>query len=175
MRRGRRLLLPLILLGIGTYLLIGCIPIPGSHKPRGNQRPESYIGGATSSKPLRLGYSTLADVSGLLGQPRFVSVATGDAVYAYTVNTVTLIWPLCFYADPQYDARFLVVHFGSDGRLERYTVYKTLDKVRQTVPDLGPALPPVQRNMTVSPKPPATNDPNAPPRDAVPYRTVPGQ
>src|SRR5438045_3571446 len=54
--------LPCLLLALGVYLLIGCIPIPATHllQPSGRPRPEFYVGDKTD-KPVQIGHTHIVD------------------------------------------------------------------------------------------------------------------
>ena len=130
----RKLLVPLILLIVGVYVLIGCIPIPGNFKKDGKQpRPESQIGELNSDKPIKIRGSTSEQVSAYLGQPTMVSRDGGIAVYSYMINDVTVLWPLCFYGQKQFSDRHLLLRFGPEGRLESFKTFKDLSKLNREI------------------------------------------
>ena len=130
----RKLIAPLLLLITGVYVLIGCIPIPGNFKKGGTQpRPESQIGALNSDKPIKLRGSTSGQVAELLGPPTMVSRDGGIAVYSYSINDVSIFWPLCFATDKQYSPRHLLLRFGPEGRLESFKTFKDLSKLNQEI------------------------------------------
>jgi hypothetical protein len=121
----KRLALPIALVGVGTYALIGCIPLPGSYRPtEGGPRPEERIGDRSSKKPIRLGIATREQVESILGPPKPGLSNAGVAVYEYRVVTGTVIWPLCFTATRQTGERALRLQYGADGTLQRFSVQK---------------------------------------------------
>ena len=121
----KRLALPIALVGVGTFALIGCIPRPGSFRPtEGGQRPEERIGNASSRKPIRLGIASRAHVESILGPPKPGLSTERSAVYEYSVVTGTVVWPLCFTATRQTGDRALRLEYGPDGTLERFSVHK---------------------------------------------------
>jgi hypothetical protein len=123
-------LVPTVLAATGAALLIGCVPLPGRYKLKGGQpRPESYIGNASTRKPVRVAESTSAGVRALLG-PADASTPDGRVlVYYYRVDTLYWFSPLCpgGYLDNdmrKYEQRFLLLRFGRDDKLESFKVYK---------------------------------------------------
>lgn len=121
---------PLVFIAAGVYLLIGCIPLPGSRQRiDGQERPERAIGDPDSSKPLRLNRSMLADVATRLGPPRFSTPDRRLVAYHYEIHAGTIVLPLCFHAEQMLASRFLVVRFGPTGILESYKVYKGLNEI----------------------------------------------
>ena len=126
----KRLALPIALVGVGTFALIGCIPLPGDFRNEdGGPRPEERIGKAGSERPLALGHSTLDRVVAVLGP---WSEATADervVSYRYRVRTGTLVLPLCFMAETTTGYRHLVLRFGDSGALESFKVYRNADAI----------------------------------------------
>ena len=115
--RVARLTLPALLALSGVAFLMGCIPIPVYRTPDGKPRPESYIGKPGSSKPLKVGRSTLDDVLRVLGQPS--EEQRGNTIdYQYGINTI--FWFPCFI---ETGYRLLRLDFDDRGILRGYHVY----------------------------------------------------
>jgi hypothetical protein len=115
--RPTRFVPPLLLALSGVAFLIGCIPIPIYRTPDGKPRPESYIGKPGSSKPLKVGRSTLGDVLRVLGQPS--EEQRGNTIdYHYGINTI--FWFPCWL---QNEGRLLRLEFDDRGVLRGYKVY----------------------------------------------------
>lgn len=88
----KRLALPIALVGVGTFVLIGCIPLPGSYRPTtGGPRPEERIGNASSEKPIRVGFATRGQVESVLGPPNPGMSTNRVAVDDYRVVTGTQV------------------------------------------------------------------------------------
>lgn len=118
------------LAAIGVYLLIGCIPLPGDfRKEDGGPRPEERIGKAGDDRPLALGHSTLSRVVAVLGPWSDATADQRAVAYRYTVRTGTIVFPLCFMAEPVSGGRLLVLRFGDDGALQSFKVYGDSDEV----------------------------------------------
>jgi outer membrane protein assembly factor BamE (lipoprotein component of BamABCDE complex) len=138
MTRYRGILLPAALLGLAIYVLIGCIPVPGNYKPAGGkERPESNIGlRPDAKKPLHLRISTREQVRYVLGEPTFATPDGRAWGFSYSVNTMSVFWPLCFFwgVQPTYDPRHLLIHFDDDGKLRSYQVYKNIPAMMKDAP-----------------------------------------
>lgn len=92
-------------------------PDPHLSTPDGKPRPESYIGKPGSSKPLKVGRSTLGDVLRVLGQPS--EEQRGNTIdYHYGINTI--FWFPCWL---QNEGRLLRLEFDDRGVLRGYKVY----------------------------------------------------
>jgi hypothetical protein len=135
----RRFLLPASLLGVGIYLLIGCIPLPGSFKPAGGkERPEKLIGRTDSQKPVTFGGSNWEQAAFYLGHPMFATQDRSATVHQYAVHTGTLWYPLCFWAgelgaSKKYGSRYLLLRYNDQGKLRSFKVYKDLPQLRADV------------------------------------------
>jgi hypothetical protein len=127
--RLRRVLLPILVAGAGVYLLIGCIPLPGNFKPTRGERPETRIGKADSDRPIRIGRTTRQGVREVLGLPAAATPDQRVVAYSYSVNTMTILWPLCFRAEPVRGSRYLVLRFDEADLLESFNVYKQLNEI----------------------------------------------
>jgi hypothetical protein len=138
----RRFLMPAALVGAGIYLLIGCIPFPGNYKASGKkERPEKLIGPADSTKPVRIGQAGWDQAIVYLGQPLFAAAGRSITVHQYQVNTTTSWSPLCFWtASKEYRPRYLLMRFDEQGKLESFSIYRDLRKLRT---DVGVPLDPV--------------------------------
>jgi len=127
----RAIILPALLLILGVYVLIGCIPMPGDFKqPDGRPRPEKFIGKLNSDMPIKLGGSTYGQVTGALGLPALASSDHSTAVYTYEINDVNNLANLCFLGEHGWALRHLLLRFAPDGRLQSFKTYKNLDQLR---------------------------------------------
>jgi hypothetical protein len=89
-----------VAIGLGVYLLVGCIYIPlPEHKVGDGKDFRDLVGEAHSTRPIRAGIARSA-VERLLGKPEHVS--SDGRVIRYTIYTEKsfVIWPLCFSAGP---------------------------------------------------------------------------
>jgi hypothetical protein len=119
----RRSLLPLALTGLGLWLLIGCIYIPGRDKVEpGEHDPRPHVGRRNSDRPLRVAAATRADVHALLGLPNAVSGDGRSWVYKWNARNGSWAMPLCFTSEPAWRHYSLRLDFGDDGRLKRFDV-----------------------------------------------------
>lgn len=120
-----RIVLPASLAGVGMYLLVGCIPVPGSFQPSsGEPRPEARIGGPAGTRPLKLTRSTREDVLYVLGPLGEITPDGRTLVYDYFVVGSYWVMPLCFYAVPMQTNRSLRIDFDDAGVLRSFKVYK---------------------------------------------------
>jgi hypothetical protein len=149
--RVKRLILPLLLLASGTYLLVGCIPLPGNYKTSDDSaRPESKIGKPGSAKPVRLGETEWNDVIAALGEPDHADQSV--MVYQYDVHTFTWFFAPCFFLgdyalDKTYADRFLLLRFDEQKKLKSYRVFKDENDLRKAVPTFTSQEDPIERRM----------------------------
>jgi hypothetical protein len=131
----RAIILPALLLIVGVYVLIGCIPMPGDFKqPSGQPRPEKLIGTLNSGKPIKVGDSTYGEAIQILGPPAMASSDHSTAVYTYEINDVNNLANLCFGGQRGWAPRHLLLRFAPDGRLQSFKTYKNLDQLRHDAP-----------------------------------------
>jgi hypothetical protein len=136
MKRWRRIAMPALLLSIGIYLLIGCIPIPATrqYQPDNTLRPEHLVG---RGKPIELGKTGIVDAFVLLSRqvkdapvdyPNLDdrnlarwSISSNHHRFAicYEVRTLTWIIPLCFQIEPESELRWLVLDVNDVGIVTR--------------------------------------------------------
>src|SRR3954468_2625727 len=121
MRRIRRVLLPMLLIGVGITMLAGCFYIPWSDKvPPGERDAGQYLGEADSDRPLRVGEATKQDVLRVAGYPN--GGGGNSWVYEWSAQNGGWFQPLCFRIDPAWRDYTLTVEFGSNGRIKRFYV-----------------------------------------------------
>ncbi len=120
----RRFVLPATLIGLGVFLLVGCIYIPTFNGVKTGQNYSKKVGDAKSRKPVRVGRSTFEDVLRILGAPSATKPGDEALAYAWTVQTGVAIWPLCFHAEPINGYRTLVLRFDDQRRLSSYEILK---------------------------------------------------
>jgi hypothetical protein len=134
MRKVIQIAIPMLLVGLGIYLLVGCIPVPGNfQQSSGFTRPEERIGSPDADRPLKVGSAGYEKVIRLLGPPTLDSTNHQAVVYSYQVNDISYVWPLCFSIDPIYRDRHLLLRFNSDGILQSFKVYKDMQTLRRDV------------------------------------------
>jgi hypothetical protein len=114
---------------VGVSLLIGCIPVPVYRPTKGGPRPEERIGQLRSSKPLQLGRSTRVDVWTLLVAPQYTPDDRTE-IYSYRLTTVSWLYPLCSFALPQEELRYLRLEYDDGDVLRRYKVFTTLEQAQ---------------------------------------------
>jgi hypothetical protein len=143
MKRSRRYALPILLVFIGVYLLIGCIPIPATRQlqPDFTPRPEHYVG-KRNDDPIHLGVTHIDDAYIFLSQhvkphnpgpnlfaapvhytysPQWVlqqwSVSSDGRRFsmAYSIRTATWIAPLCFTAWAETAQRWITFDVDENG------------------------------------------------------------
>ena len=136
--KGRRVILPLLLIAVGMILLNGCLPIPlvGSYDTPYGVRPDKVVGESPDNM-LRLGRATEREVVSALGSPAVVG-PTGRYVYVFPVNTGGVYWLGC-WTERSYDNRWLVMQFEGE-RLAGAQTYNSIRAARraaetQAVPD----------------------------------------
>lgn len=119
--------LPLTLLIVGLFLLIGCIYIPTADKPTyPNAIDFRKLVGQSVDRPIRPGHVDRRTVLLILGKPWIMS-KDGSAI-AYTLDTQKgiLFIPLCFTAAPVTGPTYYIrLDFNSDGILQRYRIITT--------------------------------------------------
>jgi hypothetical protein len=173
--------LPIALIALGLWLLVGCIYIPTFNKHESGVDASKQVGGPKSGKPIRAQRSTRADVERLLGPPFLIN--DGSAI-AYRWQVLKGVWvmPFCFMADADRGTRALVLRFDDVGMLRSFEtgwlgeVARGLRPLNAPRPHVGPMLPP--RNTPVahqqSSPPSNNNSPPAPPPGPR-YDTPPAQ
>lgn len=146
--RRCRLLLPVTLVLVGVYLLIGCIPIPSTRQfqPDNTLRPEHLIG---KGKPVEIGKTHIddafieltrqvkSDVHAYLfssnvsmiperGRTSYWQVSADHHRFAlnYKIRTATWLMPLCFQMYQQTESRWLTLEVNPDGVVTRATTTK---------------------------------------------------
>ena len=166
----RRLILPAVLLAVGSVVLTGCIPIPAFNTPiEGTRNLSKDVGPADSNKPVRVGSATPDLARQVLGNPIAESADRRRVAYGWMVKNATLIFPLFLTAWDVLGSRTLVLTFGSDGVLKQYDYLTYTDPAfnfgkpshaYHLPPDLdsapGPATFPAQTDADASVDQPAT-------------------
>ena len=118
------MLLPIALLALGVWLLVGCIYLPMFNRTTHGKNHATKVGPADSRKPVRVGQTTRDQVLKLLGMP-YVQASDGSALaYTWTIQHGVAVWPLCFTANSVKGYRTLVLRFDAEGRLSSYNVLK---------------------------------------------------
>ena len=119
----QRFVLPLGLLFIGVYVLVGCIYIPTFNATTGAKDARNYVGAANeATKPLKLGMSTRANVHKVLGKPFFRTTDGRFVVYSWKKQKGLLVYPQCFSALPEARAFAMTLEFDSEGVLRSFDV-----------------------------------------------------
>jgi len=139
MKRSRRYALPILLVFIGVYLLIGCIPIPATRQlqPDNSLRPEWAVG---KGKPVEIGKTRIEDAIIAL-TPRVTNFAASELFSTrliplsreerlsnwyvsndrrqfalhYQIRTLTWLMPLCFAIQQEYEDRWLTLRVSDNG------------------------------------------------------------
>lgn len=143
-KRLLRASFPVLLIASGLWMLSGCfyLPLP-EHRSEHHARDfRKLVGDISSSKRIRPGAITRAEVVGLLGPPQFTSDAPPYRVHGspasapsadhsaigYVLQTDRGVWivPLCFTALTDTTTRYeLRLVFNSDNVLERWDLERS--------------------------------------------------
>jgi hypothetical protein len=123
-RGGLRLAIPLLLIALSLWLLIGCIYLPTKEKVRltGTTKDfRSLPGYAAGGEPQVAGRFTRERIEALLGRPPYVSDTRRSVMYVLHIKTGIFLAPLCFTArDWNDDCVGLVLTYDPSGRLLRW-------------------------------------------------------
>jgi hypothetical protein len=128
---------PILLAGLGFWLLAGCIYIPNL---RGNvvsgKDPSALVGPNDSRKPLRVGVATRADIEKRLGPSNQKSYKDSLVGYSWNIEEGHWLWPLCFSAYEHTSTRTLWLTFDGDDRLSdlEYEKDSHSDMIRISAP-----------------------------------------
>jgi hypothetical protein len=127
-RRIARLLLPLALLALMLWLLVGCFYMPWFEHPIANNarnvdfRP-MLADEWHADRPVRVGAVTRHQVIQLLGAPRLAAVDRSAFVYDFRTSNGWWVWPLCFTAESGNERIYVaVLSFDDAGVLQRIDV-----------------------------------------------------
>ena len=124
----KKVLPPVLLVGVGAWLLVGCIYIPTFGPVVKGVDVSKKVGEANSKKPVRRFEATRDDVIRLLGRPAFETLSGRDVVYWWRVRNGFVSYPQClFFGNSLYGDRALVLHFDDAGALQSYRVEKRDD------------------------------------------------
>ena len=124
-----RITLPIVLIGLGVWLLHGCIYIPTFNAVQEGENVTKKIGNQKSRKPLRVGVANRADVERVLGPPRAISQDGREIAYAWHVLEGIWVMPLCFMAEDQRGVRAAILTFDDAGVLRSFRVVKQSDSL----------------------------------------------
>ena len=119
---ARRIVLPLVLIGAGVWLLVGCIYIPTFNMTTGANDATKSVGDARSEKRLRPGFSTRQHVRKVLGKPYFSTPDGRFLVYSWKKQKGLLIYPQCFMVRPEAEAFAMTLEFDADGVMSGFDV-----------------------------------------------------
>lgn len=176
---SRRALLPIVLIALGLYLLVGCIYIPMFGRTTDGKNVRRAVGDANSRRPLRVSRASRDDVLRVLGPP-YVAASDGSALaYTWRVQNGIAIWPFCFMADSIDGMRTLVLRFDQAGKLQSYNLMKS-DKPLISLGAMWfqPPLPDDLRDELAAQKNPLssrpTGRPASPPSPTTPPSPPPG-
>ncbi|HEX8913967.1 MAG TPA: hypothetical protein VF796_16580 [Humisphaera sp.] len=116
-----RRLLPVALIALGLWLLVGCVylPLPKSLERPGTADPKALVGERGSNRPVEPGVSR-ATVLRALGEPARQSA--DGRVLGYVVRYKTGVWifPLCFSGVRARSDLAVRLEFDANGALRRY-------------------------------------------------------
>lgn len=135
MHRKVRLAVQVAVIALGVWGLVGCFYWPVKDKVAGEPAlPEDRIGKAGSGKELQIGVSGRGDVLRVMGDTVRWSPDGRYGIRTYYVTTGYRVWPLCAYADPDREIRYLQLRLGPEGTLEGFDVF---DDWQWAVKDTG--------------------------------------
>jgi len=111
---------PVLLTGLGVWLLAGCFYLPGSAKLVEGRDASRDVGGGKSDRPVRTGFATRADAFRVLGEPQYASADGRQVAYGWVVTTGRWVYPLCFSSTAKHETRALILEFDDGDRLVSY-------------------------------------------------------
>ena len=178
MRMRPRVVLPAVLLVLGTTMLSGCIYLPTFGLGSAGKDLSGLVGGPDSGRPLRERTATAADVVRLLGHPPYASPDGRRIGYGWRRTHGLWLGVLCASPDETYS--LLILDFDGQGVLHSALVrpfrpfvegfkvstdnYAFLNGMRLIGPGWSP--PPPETRPTTDPADPADPASNAPDRPA---------
>jgi hypothetical protein len=119
--RQLRIVVPLTLIGISLWLLVGCLYIPTGenvHLTGSKKDFRTLAGYDTDKKPVAAGRFSRERIEAVLGRPPYISDNRKRVMYVIHVKTGVLIAPLCFTArDRNDDCVGLVLTYDARGQL----------------------------------------------------------
>jgi hypothetical protein len=118
------MLLPVALLAIGLYLLVGCVYIPTFGGLKSGRNYAKQVGDAKSKAAIRVGVSTRDDVLRAFGEPYAKKADGSGYAYIWTVQNGFAVWPLCFHVESVTGNRTLVLRFDATGRVASSEILK---------------------------------------------------
>ncbi len=135
---NRRLFIPIVLCLTGLLLLTGCIYIPTfGVSIDGTSNLGRKIGNSHSTKSIRVGISTRAEVEKLFGPPIRSSDDGRLTAYRWKTRDGIFFLPICFWNEfgylPDDRTRYFLLTYNSDHILARVEVM-TQEDVRLRVP-----------------------------------------
>ena len=123
-RRLTAILLPMSLIALSLWLLVGClyVPTPTSMHLTGSTKDfRPLIGDEQSRKPIVAGRVTRAKVEAILGRPRFASRDRSRAMYVIHLKQGIITYLLCFTVTDYYDRGVgLLLTYDANGRLQSW-------------------------------------------------------
>jgi hypothetical protein len=123
-RRRVRLLAPLMLIVLGTWLLSGCVFIPTFGVTTKGRNAASEVGEKFSWSKLKTNRATMSDVVRVLGAPPYASADGRQLAYTWQALNGWWVWPFCFTAQSDHSYRTLVLTFDEGQVLRDYKVLK---------------------------------------------------
>ena len=126
-----KLLRPLALLALGLWLIVGCIYVPMFGRTIQGTNAGNVVGGANSSRPIRIHRTTRDEVVRILGRPYAHREDNSALAYVWTVQNGFTVWPLCFAGYSVDGRRTLVLRFDQGGVLQSTEILKSNDGVIQ--------------------------------------------
>jgi hypothetical protein len=119
--RVRRAAVPLALIFVAVWLLVGCLYLPSREKVSltGTRQDFRELPGYDAARqPHVAGRFTRQSIEAVLGRPPYVSDNRRRAMYVIHIKSGVLIAPLCFTARDQTDKSVgLVLTYDESGRL----------------------------------------------------------
>lgn len=149
----------MILGAAGTWMLVGCIYIPTFNKRVTGRDVSRQVGQADSTRAVRVGRATRADVVRVLGEPTNVSTDGRHIAYSWTVLNGLWVFPLCFRATPQHETRALVLTFDANDTLVSYETTRNGQSLSTAGQPNHPRLPRDFYRPRYSPQTQATSQP----------------
>src|SRR5687768_2214030 len=142
MHRRARIALPVALIVLGMWLLVGCVYIPTFGTTVSGKNVAGSVGPKASRKPVRISLSTVTDVVRVLGEPPHATSDRRVFAYPWTVRNGIAVWPLCFAAYSVRGTRTLVLRFDEQHVLFSAELLSENDRVIRWDQSVGsPKLP----------------------------------
>jgi hypothetical protein len=122
MTRSLGILLPVLVLVLLVWLMVGCIYVPSLNQvnyARGHQDFRPFLGASGDGRPIAVGHVARGQVIALLGTPALASTDGSAIGYVFEERHGYWVWPQCVAAGTaQYTVHALRLDFDGQGVLK---------------------------------------------------------